>query len=177
MTPTEYREPEVGELLVAHSAYFQRLPSLQSLREAGRNCASQPVGTGHLDVDLVLPDDAPPATVLVGVFADNVPQRGPVAFGGSANTRSGRLTVHGVPEGNWTVIAIADHGGRITGGPAFTVGTASAALTPFDPPDVTVRLRRPALTDPPIAITLASRPTPSSRQQFATQRPHLRAVA
>ncbi|RSM38820.1 AraC family transcriptional regulator [Amycolatopsis balhimycina DSM 5908] len=177
MTPTEYREPEVGELLVAHSAYFQRLPSLQSLRDAGRNCASQPVGTGHLDVDLVLPDDAPPATVLVGVFADSVPQRGPVAFGGSANTRSGRLTVHGVPDGNWTVIAVADHGGHLTGGPAFTVGTAEAAVTPFDPPDVTVRLRRPALTDPPIAITLASRPTPSSRQQFATQRPHLRAVA
>src|SRR5439155_19448265 len=46
MTPTQYRDPEVGELLVASAPHFQRLPSLPALRDAGRNCTSLRVGTG-----------------------------------------------------------------------------------------------------------------------------------
>ncbi|GAB3159616.1 helix-turn-helix transcriptional regulator [Amycolatopsis sp. NPDC004378] len=179
MTPTEYREPEVGELLVAHSAYFQRLPALRSLREAGSTCASLQGGNERLGVRLRFPNGAAPATVLVGVFADAVPQSGPVAFGGLADSEAGALTIHGVPEGTWTVIAVADHGaGRPpAGGPAFTIGTATTTVTPFEPAEVSIRLRPPALTDPPIAITLASRQTPGSQQMLAASRAHLRAVA
>ncbi|HEY3467314.1 MAG TPA: AraC family transcriptional regulator [Amycolatopsis sp.] len=179
MTPTEYREPEVGELLVAHSAYFQRLPALRSLREAGSTCASLQGGNERLAVRLRFPNGAAPATVLVGVFADSVPQSGPVAFGGLADSEAGDLTIHGVPEGTWTVIAVADHGAgrQPAGGPAFTIGTATATVTPFEPAEVAIRLRPPALTDPPIAITLASRQTPGSQQMLAATRSHLRAVA
>lgn len=179
MTPTEYREPEVGELLVAHSAYFQRLPALRSLREAGSTCASLQGGNERLAVRLRFPNGAAPATVLVGVFADSVPQSGPVAFGGLADSEAGDLTIHGVPEGTWTVIAVADHGAgrQPAGGPAFTIGTATATVTPFEPSEVAIRLRPPALTDPPIAITLASRQTPGSQQMLAATRSHLRAVA
>ncbi|WP_410569648.1 helix-turn-helix transcriptional regulator [Amycolatopsis sp. cmx-4-61] len=179
MTPTEYREPEVGELLVAHSAYFRRLPALRSLREAGSTCASLQDGNERLAVRLQFPNGAAPANVLVGVFADSVPQSGPVAFGGLADAESADLTIHGVPEGTWTVIAVADHGAgrRPAGGPAFTIGTATATVTPFEPSEVAIRLRPPALTDPPIAITLASRRTPGSQQMLAASRAHLRAVA
>ncbi|MEU0532491.1 helix-turn-helix transcriptional regulator [Amycolatopsis tolypomycina] len=179
MTPTEYREPEVGELLVAHSAYFQRLPALRSLREAGSTCASLQGGNERLAVRLRFPNGAAPANVLVGVFADAVPQSGPVAFGGLADSESAGLTIHGVPEGTWTVIAVADHGAgrRPADGPAFTIGSATATVTPFEPSEVAIRLRPPALTDPPIAITLAARQTPGSQQMLAASRAHLRAVA
>jgi AraC-like DNA-binding protein len=179
MTPTEYREPEVGELLVAHSAYFQRLPSLRSLREAGSSCASLQSGSGRLTVRLAMPDHAAPANVLVGVFADAVPQSGPVAFGGLADTLSGEVTIDGVPEGNWTVIAVADHGPvrQAQAGPPFTIATGSATVAEFEPADVTMKLRPPSLIDPPIAITLAARQTPAGQRMVAAQRSHLRAVA
>lgn len=179
MTPTEYREPEVGELLVAHSAYFQRLPSLRSLRAAGSSCASLQAGSGRLTVRLGMPENAGPATVLVGVFADAVPQSGPVAFGGLAETRSAELTIDGVPEGNWTVIAVADHGAvrQAASGPAFTIATSAATVAEFEPAVVTMRLRPPSLIDPPIAITLASRQSPAGQRMLASQRTHLRAVA
>ncbi|WP_328450665.1 MULTISPECIES: helix-turn-helix transcriptional regulator [unclassified Amycolatopsis] len=179
MTPTEYREPEVGELLVAHSAYFQRLPSLRSLREAGSSCASLQSGSGRLTVRLAMPENAAPANVLVGVFADAVPQSGPVAFGGLADTLSGEVTIDGVPEGNWTVIAVADHGPvrQTQSGPPFTIATGSATVAEFEPAEVRMKLRPPSLIDPPIAITLASRQTPAGQRMVAAQRSHLRSVA
>jgi AraC-like DNA-binding protein len=180
MTPTEYREPEVAELLVALSSHFQRLPSLRALRAAGRNCASLQEGTGMLSVRLDMPRGASPANVLVGVFADAVPQCGPVAFGGMANMRSGEMTIHGVPDGNWTVIAVAEHA-PVTGAngtPArFTVGSVASQVLPFGQSIAAVQLRPPAHTDPPIAITLASKQTPYNQRMLAAQRPSLRAVA
>jgi AraC-like DNA-binding protein len=179
MTPTEYREPEVGELLVAHSAHYQRLPSLRSLREAGSTRPSLPPGGGRLTVRLRMPQDAAPANVLVGVFADAVPQSGPVAFGGVADALSTDLTIDGVPEGTWTVIAVADHG-AVRGpqaGPAFTIASSLATVTEFEPSETALRLHPPSLTDPPVAITLASRQTPAGQRMVPAQRSHLRAVA
>ena len=173
MTPTQYREPEVAELLVAVSPHFQRLPSLPALRAAGRSCATVPGGTGALDLRLDLPAGSASADVLVGVFADAVPQCGPVAFGGIANTRSGELTINGVPEGEWTVIAVAEH----QHGAAFSVGTAPVRMSPFGRAFLPMELRSPASTDPPIAITLASKESPFAHRMFAAQRPPLRAVA
>ena len=179
MTPTEYREPEVGELLVAHSAHFQRLPSLRSLREAGRARPSLPPAGGRLTVHVKMPKNAAPANVLVGVFADAVPQSGPVAFGGVADTLSTDLTIDSVPEGTWTVIAVADHGAvrGAQAGPAFTIASSLASVTEFEPAEVTMPLRPPGLTDPPVAITLASRQSPAGHRMLAAARPHLRAVA
>ena len=173
MTPTQYREPEVAQLLVAVSPHFQRLPPLPALRAAGRSCASMPGGTGALALQLELPPGAAKADVLVGVFADVVPQCGPVAFGGLANTHSGELTINGVPEGEWTVIAVAEH----QQGAAFSVGTAPMRMSPFGRAFLPMELRAPAPTDPPIAITLASKEPPFAHRMFAAQRSSLRAVA
>ncbi|MEV6647273.1 AraC family transcriptional regulator [Amycolatopsis sp. NPDC051371] len=179
MTPTEYRDPEVGELLVAHSTYYQRMPTLSSLRDAGRTCASLQGGNERVTVRLGLPSTAAPANVLVGLFADSLPQSGPVAFGGLAGAGSTLLTINGVPEGTWTVLAVADHGvgPQVPDGPAFTIGSAPVSVTPFEPSVVALRMRPPALTDPPIAVTLASRRTPGNQQVAAARRTHLRAVA
>lgn len=176
MTPTQYREPQVAELLVAISPTFQRLPRLRTLRAAGRSCASLQTGTGVLSMQLDMPRGSAPADTLVGLFADVVPQCGPVAFGGMANMNSGELTIHGVPAGRWTAIAIAQHQ-PVGGGPRFSIGYSSVAVAPDGRSTARVGLRAPAPTDAPIAITLASKQSPFTQRMLAAQRPHLRAVA
>ncbi|MEQ0565893.1 AraC family transcriptional regulator [Amycolatopsis sp. NEAU-NG30] len=176
MTPTQYREPQVAELLVAISPTFQRLPPLRTLRAAGRSCASLQTGTGVLSMQLDLPRGSAPADTLVGLFADPVPQRGPVAFGGMAGMSSGELTIHGVPAGRWTAIAVAQHQPG-AGGPRFSIGYQDVTVSPFGQSTARVGLRAPAPTDAPIAITLASHQSPFTQRMLAAQRPHLRAVA
>ena len=55
MTPTQYREPEVGELLVALAPNFRGLPSLRTLRAAGRGCASLRSGDGVINGRMEMP--------------------------------------------------------------------------------------------------------------------------
>ncbi|SEF33345.1 AraC-type DNA-binding protein [Amycolatopsis pretoriensis] len=176
MTPTQYREPQVAELLVAISPTFQRLPPLRTLRAAGRSCASLQTGTGVLSMQLDMPRGSAPAETLVGLFADPVPQCGPVAFGGMANMSSGELTIHGVPAGRWTAIAVAQHQPG-AGGPRFSIGYQGVTVAPYGQSTARVGLRAPAATDAPIAITLASKQSPFTQRMLAAQRPHLRAVA
>jgi AraC family transcriptional regulator len=177
MTPTQYREPQVAELLVAISPHYQRVPPLAALRAAGRNCASLQTGTGMLSLRVDLPQGTPPADVLVGLFADPVPQCGPVAFGGMAGMSSGELGLTGVPAGRWTAIAVARHRTVGTAGSWFSIGYSSVRVGDHGRSTGQVELRAPAPTDAPIAITLASKQSPFSQRMLATQRPHLRAVA
>ncbi|WP_439382534.1 helix-turn-helix transcriptional regulator [Amycolatopsis lexingtonensis] len=176
MTPTQYREPQVAELLVAISPTFQRLPPLRTLRAAGRSCASLQTGSGVLSLQLDMPRGSAPADTLVGLFADPVPQCGPVAFGGMAGMSSGDLTIHGVPAGRWTAIAVAQHQAG-TAGPRFSIGYSAVQVAPHGQSTGRVGLRAPASTDAPIAITLASKQSPFTQRMLAAQRPHLRAVA
>jgi AraC family transcriptional regulator len=176
MTPTQYREPQVAELLVAISAEYQRLPSLRSLRIAGHSCASRLPGTGTVSLQLDLPRGSAPADLLVGLFADPVPQCGPVAFGGMANMTSGELTIHGAPAGRWSAIAVAQHH-RSDAGPQFSIGYSTVQVSPVGRSTARVGLRAPAATDAPIAITLASKQSPFTQRMLAAQRPNLRAVA
>ncbi len=177
MTPTQYREPQVAELLVAISPHYQRVPPLAALRAAGRNCASLRTGTGAVSLQLDLPSGMPAADVLVGLFADPVPQCGPVAFGGAAGMSSGELGLTGVPAGCWTAIAVARH--RVVGaaGSWFSIGYSTVQVGAHGVSTGRLELRPPAPTDAPIAITLASRQSPFSQRMLATQRPGLRAVA
>ncbi|MGW3959609.1 helix-turn-helix transcriptional regulator [Amycolatopsis sp. NPDC005003] len=176
MTPTQYREPQVAELLVAISPTYQRLPSLRTLRAAGRSCASLQSGTGVLSLQVDMPIGAGPADLLVGLFADPVPQCGPVAFGGQANAGPGELAVHGVPAGRWTAIAVAQHRPGAAG-PRFSIGYSAVQVSPYGQSTGRVVLRAPAPTDAPIAITLASKQSPFTQRMLAAQRPHLRSVA
>jgi AraC family transcriptional regulator len=178
MTPTQYRDPEVSELLVAVAPHLQRMPTLGAVRAAGSGCARmEPVGDGSVSARLELPAEAAPANILVGVFADRVPQCGPVAFGGLTAARSGMVTLNGVPKGDWTVIAVADH---VAGSkPAFSVATAEFRSfgAVREPSFVSLDMRAPQPIDPPIAITLATRPSTLTPRTAVAMRSHLRAVA
>jgi AraC family transcriptional regulator len=176
LTPTQYREPQVAELLVAISPTLQRLPPLRMLRSVGRSCSSLQTGTGELALRLDLPPGSARADTLVGLFADAVPQCGPVAFGGMANMTSGELTLHGVPAGQWTAIAVAQHHPG-AGEPRFSIGYSAVRVAPVGSSAARMELRAPAPTDAPIAITLAAAQSPFTQRMLAAQRPHLRAVA
>jgi hypothetical protein len=167
----------VAELLVAISPHYQRVPPLAAVRAAGRSCASLRTGNGTLSLQLDLLPGQPPADVLVGLFADPVPQCGPVAFGGAAGMSSGQLSLTGVPAGCWTAIAVARH--RVVGaaGTWFSIGYSTVQVGAEGLFTGQLALRAPAQTDAPIAITLASRQSPFSQRMLAMQRPNLRAVA
>lgn len=156
ITPTQYREPEVRELLVALGPDFRRLPSLNLIRAAGRGCATLRRGEGVINARIEFPRGSAPANVLVGVFTDPVPQCGPVAFTGRMNTGSTDVEIHDVPDGDWVVMAIAEHACG-----TFSVATLRnpVPVRADRPVYVPLTMRAPQPIDPPIAITLAGRPT------------------
>lgn len=157
MSPSQYRDPQVRDLLLAVAPHFQRLPSLTALQEAGENCASATTGSSSITARVELPPELPPGDLLVGAFAEAIPQCGPVAFTGLQRTRSTTVTLHNVPPGHWLIIAAAAHP---TGdhGSTLSFGALREPLWVGSRESVPVRLRARALqaTDPPIAITLAA---------------------
>lgn len=177
MTPTQYREPEVAEMLVALAPDFQRLPSLEALRSAELGCASLRGGTGRITVRVETPRGAGPASVLIGLFADSIPQCGPVAFGGAANLLTGDIEIPSVPEGRWTVIAAAEHAGPA--GSTFSMGTLPGRVDISEHGRIHLRMpmRRLQPTDAPIAITLAGGTTPTGTRMTMPAPAYLRAVA
>ncbi len=178
MTPTEYRDPEVAQFLVALAPHFRHLPPLPQLREAGHACASASLGNGTIHARIEMPTGAPPADMLVGVFGDAVPQRGPVAFTGRMNSGTGDVEIHGVPEGEWWVIAIAEHFPG-TANSTFSLGSTrqNVSVRADRAGHVRLHMRLPGPIDPPFAITLAPRPTSANTRLRAQGGPHLRSVA
>ncbi|HEY1573376.1 MAG TPA: AraC family transcriptional regulator [Pseudonocardiaceae bacterium] len=156
MTPTQYRGPEVAELLVAMSPDFQRIPSFEVMRSVGVTCAVPQQDGGALVGQLEMPDDREWNT-LVGVFADPIPQRGPVAFSALEAATSGELIINNIPQGQWVLIAAAQAVGD-TSPDGFAIGVERSPIVVTHDETVGVRIRLRALqpTDPPIAITLAS---------------------
>jgi AraC family transcriptional regulator len=157
MSPSQYRDPRVRDLLLAIAPHFRRLPAPQALREAGAGGegAAAP-GGAHLSVRMEIPAGLRPADVVVGVFGDAVPQRGPVAFQGIQDTGPVTLALDSVPPGRWHVIAAAEHRGP--GGEAeMSFGALRSPVWMGAGEEVPIRLRIRALrpTDPPIAITFA----------------------
>ena len=169
MTPTQYRDPEVRQLMVAISPHYQRLPSPSALREAGIGAASRIDGIGPGTTTLAgrveLPPAPGPANVLIGVFNELVPQRSPVAWAVRTDVTAGEeFEIHGVPGGQWTVIAIGEHAPDAQGR-CFSIGTMRCPVPPGIPRRTAARLRMRPLqpTDPPIAITLATPTGPLGR--------------
>lgn len=171
MTPTQFRHPEVGRLLMAVSPGFRRLPSASLPHRADGGGAGTVLGR------IAPPPGLPAANLLVGVFPEAIPQCGPVAFVTGTGVRSATdVEITGVPDGDWTVIAVAEHPCG-TGKSVFSVGTAPCVVDTRSGVPTGLRLRMRALrpTDPPIAVTLAAPPSPIG-QRLPTTRP-LRAVA
>ena len=179
MSPSQYREPRVHDLLLAIAPHFQHIPSVAALREAGRDCATSCAdgvrGSSSLTARIDLPSDLPPGDLLVGVFAEAIPQCGPVAFTGLRHTGSATVTLEGVPPGRWLVMAAAEH--PVDGDTStLTFGTLRHPVTVGDRTSAVVRLRTRTLqpTDPPIAITLAARadrPTSPGAERAGAVRP------
>ncbi|MDS0137739.1 helix-turn-helix transcriptional regulator [Amycolatopsis sp. CM201R] len=174
MTPTQYRSPEVRELLLAVSPDFHRVPPAEALPGA----SGLPVqGAASVSATVDLPAAAAPANVLVGLFAERIPQCGPVAYAAQAGVGSTRLTISDVPPGRWTVLAVAEgaHGG---GAESIYLGTVRqpVAVSPGGATRVSLRLRELQPTDPPIAITLASETFPRGMSRDLA-RPELRVAA
>lgn len=160
MTPSRYRDPEVRELLLAIAPHFQRLPSLEALREAGRSCGNVGGGDGTISGRIQFPLGTQPGNVLVGAFAEKIPQCAPVAFTGMTGVQSSTdYTLRDVPAGRWTVIAVAQHPAYGSSPAGFSIGVAdaSATISGYEQVPVRIRMRPLQPTDPPIAITLASR--------------------
>lgn len=168
MTPTQYRDPEVSDLLVAVSPDFHQLPSLEELRRAGKSCvAVRPAMGGAIAGVLQLPPGIGPANVLVGVFADSIPQCGPVAFTALPNVGSTEIALNNVPAGEWTVIAAAERaGGRSAPGDVY-IGRLRkpVSVTAGRVTRIAMRMRKVEPTDVPIAITLAATDTNSGGQR------------
>lgn len=168
MTPTQYRDPEVSDLLVAVSPDFHQLPSLEELRRAGKSCvAVRPAIGGAISGVLQLPPGIGPANVLVGVFADSIPQCGPVAFTALPNVGSTEIALNNVPAGEWTVIAAAERaGGRSAPGDVY-IGRLRkpVSVTAGRVTRIAMRMRKVEPTDVPIAITLAATDTNSGGQR------------
>jgi AraC family transcriptional regulator len=178
MTPTQYRDPEVGRLLVALAPDFRRLPSLPLLRSLGKSCASLTTASGVIGGKILMPEGAPPADVVVGVFAEAVPQCGPVAFSGRMNTGSTEIEIPGVPDGDWVVMAVAEHSSA-TSGAVFSTGTVARKVRVRNgrAEAFVISMRAPLPTDPPIAITLASPIHQVGHRTSISRRPGLRAIA
>ncbi len=171
MTPSQYRDPQVSELLLAIAPHFQRLPSLEALRDAGRGCAGRPRGNASITARIDLPIHQQPGNLLVGVFAETIPQCGPVSFTVLQHARSATVTLDNVPPGRWLVMAAAEHPGG-----EMSFGALRQPVTVTGDENVPVRVRARALqaTDPPIAITLAARaerPTSPGAGRTAAVRP------
>lgn len=158
MTPTEYRTPRVDELLVAAAPRLTRLPPARLVDDADHAHTAARTGTGTLTARVRFAQDAGPAQVLVCLFAERFPQRGPVAFGSLAAARSGdHVTIRNVPRGRWTVLAITEHRLLAAGvqGPGGT-GSAQVVVPAGGHAIVDVAVRPPRPTDAPVAFTLAS---------------------
>jgi hypothetical protein len=85
------------------------------------------------------------------------------------NTGSADIEIRGVPDGDWVVIAIAEHVG-VDPAVAFSVATVRqpVVVRAGRPVYVPLVMRAPQPIDPPIAITLATRPTPLGGRLFVT---------
>lgn len=180
MTPSQYRAPEVRDLLVAVAPDFCRVPSLEALRRAGKHCVPGPQdGTASLTGSIELPPEAAPANILVGIFADRVPQSGPVAYKYLREVGSSRLDIHDIPAGRWNVVAVAERAGVEATGESILIGSLPqpVSIAPGRTGRLRLRMRELRPTDPPMAITLASPMSIEPDLGGATQLRALPAVA
>lgn len=158
MSPSQFREPGVTDLLAASGPGFRRLPTYELAKFARQdNPAREDGPTGSILGSVRIPAESVPADVLIGVFDSLVPQRAPVAchaLGGAGTTV---VFIHNVPIGRWHVIGMAMR--SVAGMEADTlVLSANRDLTTVVEGQVAVvdlELRPPSPTDPPIAITVA----------------------
>lgn len=162
MTPTQYRRPEIRELILAISPDYQRLPSVDLARMAKRRNAGNRREGGVIEYTVELPPSMGEANVMVGVFADPIPQCAPVACQAWTGKGPTRLSIQDVPAGRWVVISVAEPVSSTPGTTSLLVGETRHPVTVSTerPTHLDVRMRPLEPTDPPIMISLVSRAFP-----------------
>ncbi len=156
MTPSQYRDPRVRDLHVSTSPDFFRVPTHDAVERAGLGAQADVLpGPGTGSVVVQLSGVAPSATVLVGVFADRIPQRPPVAFAHAPQVGDQPTVITGVPAGRWFVSAVAEgDDGDHRGGPA--VATARPVVVhPGRAGRTHLRVERLTREHVPFAFSLA----------------------
>lgn len=165
MTPSQYREPSVGELFIAVGPKFSRMPSLRALRETTSD--TRP-GNASIAGAIELPRGAVPANVLICVFREQVPRCAPVAHELLPNSGSGRFTIRGLPPGHCTVIAVAESQSETSDPILFAA--SPVRVIPGGTTFVRLRLRKPLPIDPPLAVSLAGRVAANTDRTAARDR-------
>lgn len=179
LTPTQYRDPEVGALLVAVAPHFHQFPSLTELhRIAGPGGGIRAATGGSVLATVQLPHETARANIFVGAFGSRIPQNGPVAYAAASNSGPAELVISNVPAGEWTIIAVAEPASGPSACGAF-IGTVRlpVPVSAGHVSRVALRMRPVTFMDPPIAVTLASRVTSEGLRAPAQRRPALRTAA
>ncbi|WP_235432005.1 AraC family transcriptional regulator [Nocardiopsis sp. RV163] len=172
VSPTQYRHPVVSRLLVAASHGFSRLPDLEEM--VGVERERTPLGpyTHAVRGVLDIPESVGRTEVMVGVFADALPQGTPVAFTALRARGRTEFEVVGVPGGHHRVIAVAmPQGARSGAVPTLTASTpghikVTGGLGTY----VCLPMEPVKETDPPVAVTLADTSTIVGAKGLRVQR-------
>ncbi|WP_192772404.1 helix-turn-helix transcriptional regulator [Plantactinospora soyae] len=172
-TPSQYRDAEVRDLLMAIAPHYRRLPAPDAMHRAvqRRGCTAR--GGNSITTSIEMPPGTKPGNVLVAAFAERVPQCGPVAFAGVASPQSSKIELPDVPAGTWNVVAAAECGSDDSATPSILWGTARRPITVGlgGAASAHVRMQSPRSTDIPIAFTLAScRSSSSNRHAMGDSR-------
>jgi hypothetical protein len=132
-------------------------------------------GGGVISGVLQPPPELSSANVLVGVFADSVPQCGPVAFTALHNAGGAQVVLNNVPDGRWWVIAAAQRPGLpgevYLGRHRRIVEVAAGKVS-----RIGMRMRKLEPTDVPLAFTLAATASVTGGQRPGAGRPVLNAA-
>ncbi|SDJ97791.1 AraC-type DNA-binding protein [Actinopolyspora mzabensis] len=158
MTPTEYRQPEVNDLMIATATDFFRLPAPGAMGEESHaeHVRDGSYGDSTVEGTIELPCDLAPANVFVGLFDSTIPQSAPLAYEYITHTGTTRMALNDVPSGRWSVLAVAQHVDRSSGREQLHIsGPTPVSSVPHRTSRVRLRLRPLTPTDPPIAVSLA----------------------
>lgn len=168
MSPTQYRDPKVAELLVVASHEYSCLPSAEEMRWA-RRLRPRPPGPSHsISGAIDLPEEAGQVDVLVAVFPEAIPQGSPVAYEVLSVKGRAEFTISDVPTGPHVVIALAvprrktPRAGRMFMGSTRHPVKIARGLRTY----VQLSLSEVQETDAPIAVTLAQ-PTMVMESRFS----------
>lgn len=156
MSPTQYRDPKVAELLVVASHEYSCLPDADEMRRA-RSLKPHMPGPSHtISGSLEIPEEAGPSDVLVAVYPEVVPQGSPVAYEVLSAREHAEFTIADVPMGPHTIIATAvpkadrARAGRMFIGSSRRPVHIARGLRTF----VHLSMEQVQETDAPLAVTL-----------------------
>ena len=145
LTPGQYRDPVVEAGLLAVSPDYSRVPDADVLEHAVAD------GPGDASVSVGVEGAGDADRVAVGVFSGAVPQGAPIALATVEPGEPG-TTLHGLPTGEWTVLAVAagpDDGEARVASAELEVRAHEGAV-----PTVELNVAAPCVTDAPIAVSV-----------------------